>query len=304
MVRVCALVLAAAIVILAVLPFLINWIKRHRGNVRPQRPRMHTSLLAIAALFSAAALVAAVCLPPRNADPAHEPTPSPVLSPITLPAASAIGPGTGIYVNYPDGSGGMGCTAGFLVRTSTGQTGVLTAGHCNRPGEASKVAMNLAGILPYATLGTFRQTVSEGVRTEQHDIGLILLDGDNVPQTSAIAASLPVSGVTTELQFGQQLCKFGMSTGEAECGQILDITESKVTFLATGQCGDSGGPVYLVQSDGTASAVGIDIRGLNPHHDPDAGCSAPAKFSVAELVRPWLDKWKLTAVITPPAGSR
>jgi hypothetical protein len=58
-----------------------------------------------------------------------------------------------------------------------------------------------------------------------------------------------------------------------------------------------------MQSDGTASAVGIDIRGFNPGR-PETGCSAPAKFSVAELVQPWLDKWNLTAVITPPVGSR
>jgi hypothetical protein len=263
---------------------------------------MRTSLLTLAALFSAAALVAAVCLP-GNSDPAREPPPSPVLSPIALPAASAIGPGAGIYVEYADGSGGMGCTAGFLVRTSTGQTGVLTAGHCNRPGQSSKVTLNLAGILPYTTFGMFGQTVSEGVRSEQHDIGLIVLDGDAVPQTSAIAATLRVSGVASELQIGQQLCKFGMSTSEAICGQIFDVTDSKVVFSAPGQCGDSGGPVYLMQSDGTASAVGIDIRGFNPGR-PETGCSAPAKFSVAELVQPWLDKWNLTAVITPPVGSR
>jgi len=296
----------------AVLPFLIDRAKGHHEPkegmfagtdlryVPPQRPRMHTSLLTIAALFSAAALVAAVCLLPKNADQAQEPAPSPVLSPIDLPPVSAAGPGAGIYVDYADGSGGMGCTAGFLVRTSTGQAGVLTAGHCNRPGELSKVTMNLAGILPYATLGTFSQTVSEGVRSEQHDVGLIVLDGDHVPQTSAIAASLPVSGVATDLQIGQQLCKFGMGSGGAACGQVLNVTDSKVVFLAAGQCGDSGGPVYLVQSDGTASAVGILIRGGDPR-TPDAGCSAPAEFSVAELVQPWLDKWNLTAVTTAAA---
>ena len=287
---------AIALLTVAALPFALH-------RIKPRRPRMHTSLVTLAVLFSAAALVAAVCLLPGDADPAQEPTPSPALSPIALPATSAIGPGVGIYVDYADGSGGMGCTAGFLVRTGTGRTGVLTAGHCNRPGQPSKVTMNLAGILPYATFGTFSQTVSDGVRTEQHDIGLIVLGGDNVPQTSAIAATLPVSGVTTELRIGQQLCKFGMSTSEAKCGQILDVTDSKVAFLATGQCGDSGGPVYLMRSDGTASAVGIDIRGLNPAN-PRAGCSAPAKFSVAELVQPWLDKWHLTPVTTPPVGPR
>jgi hypothetical protein len=268
-----------------------------------QLPKMRTAGLVIAALLSAAAFVAAIWLPTKDADPAQELTPQPALSPITLPSANSIGPGAGIYVDYPDGSGGMGCTAGFLVRTDKGLPGLLTAGHCNRPHELSKVTMNLSGILPYTTLGTFTRTVNEGSRNEQHDIGLIALDGDVVPETSAIAASLPVSGVTTDLRIGQQLCKYGMSSGKEECGQVLDVSDSKVVFAATGQCGDSGGPVYLVQSDGTASAVGIDIRGGNPLH-PKAGCSIPAKFSVAELVQPWLQKWNLTAVTNQGAGPR
>jgi V8-like Glu-specific endopeptidase len=300
---------AVMLAVAAALGFLPNRTKRQReptpgafaGTVAPpQRARMHTSLLTIAALCSTAAVVAAICLVPEAAKPAQPSTPPPVLAPIDLPAASAVGPGAGIYVDYADGSGGMGCTAGFLVHTSTGQAGVLTAGHCNRPGELSKVTMNLGGVLPYATLGTFTQTINEGVHDEQHDIGLITLDGDNVPQSPAIAASLPVSGVATKLQVGQQLCKFGMGSGVDACGQIVEITGSKVVFLASGQCGDSGGPVYLYETDGTVSAVGILIRG-GDRYTPKAGCSARAKFSVAELVRPWLDKWRLTAVTAGPA---
>jgi hypothetical protein len=254
-----------------------------------------------AALVSAVAFVAAIWLPPRDSEQAQETMPQPELSPIALPPASALEPGAGIYIDYPDGSGGMGCTAGFLVHTSTGQHGLLTAGHCNKTRKPSKVTMNLAGILPYATLGTFNRTVMEGPRDDQHDIGLIVLDGEDVPQTSSIAASLPVSGVTNDLRIGQQLCKYGMSTGQEECGQVLDITDSKVVFAAAGQCGDSGGPVYAVQNDGTASAVGIDIRGGNPLN-PQAGCSAPARFSVAELVQPWLRKWNLSVVTNERAG--
>lgn len=298
---------AVVLAVLAVLGFLPSRGERRRKpkmsafavtGVAPQRAKIHTSLLILAAICSIVALVAAVCLFPQAATPAQQPTPPPTLAPIDLPAASAVGPGAGIYVNYADGSGGMGCTAGFLVHTSTGQAGVLTAGHCNRPGELSKVTMNLGGVLPYATLGTFTQTINEGVHDEQHDIGLITLDGDNVPQSPAIAASLPVSGVVAKLQVGQQLCKFGMGSGVDACGQIVQITGSKVVFLASGQCGDSGGPVYLYETDGTVSAVGILIRG-GDRYAPKTGCAAPAKFSVAELVRPWLDTWHLSAVTAP-----
>lgn len=306
--RTVALPLSAVVLaVLAVLGFLPSRDQRRRkpktrtlADVLPRRAKLHTTLLILAAVCSTAALVAAVCLYPRAASPAQQPPapPPPTLAPIDLPAASAIGPGAGIYVQYGDGSGGMGCTAGFLVHTSDGQGEILTAGHCNRPGGPSKVTMNLGGVLPYTALGTFTQTISEGVHGEQHDIGLITLDGDNVPQSSAVAASLPVTGVATNLQVGQQLCKFGMGSGADACGQIVEITDSKVVFLASGQCGDSGGPVYLYERDGTVSAVGILIRGGDPY-TPKAGCAARAKFSVAELVRPWLDKWNLTAITAP-----
>ena len=242
--------------------------------------------LSVAALFSAAAFVAAIWLPAAK---------KPTQPPIPLPGTSAIGPGTGIAVTYTDGTGGMGCTAGFLVRTNGGQSGVLTAGHCNKVGEASKTSVNFPGNGSYVTVGTFTQTVSEGLRGEAHDIGLILLDSDKVPRTAAVAASLPVTGVTSQLVLGQELCKFGMKTGRPECGQVTDITDSKVAFLAASECGDSGGPVYLARSDGTATAVGIHIRGGRTD-DPNAGCSTRANFSVAELVQPWLDAWNLTLV--------
>lgn len=240
------------------------------------------------ALFSALSFVAALFMPVP-----HKPPRMPAQPEVELPEAAAIGPGTAIAITYADGTGGMACTAGFLVRDNAGRTGVLTAGHCNKTGEASPVSMN-AGSVPYLTVGTFSRGVSEGVSAEDHDIGLIWLDSDEIPRTPAITASMPVSGVADRLQVGQQLCKYGMKTGRVECGQITDVTDSKVVFLATSQCGDSGGPVYLLRADG-AVAVGIHIR-AGRANDPNPGCSTVATFSVAELVRPWLDNWGLSVV--------
>jgi V8-like Glu-specific endopeptidase len=247
--------------------------------------RSYSWRLSVFALFSAAAFVAAVFLPGP-----HKAPPQPLIG---LPAAKAIGPGTAIAVAFADGSGGMACTAGFLVHNAKGQTGVLTAGHCNKPGEGSKVSMNF-GSDDYLTVGTFNQTIIEGTRGEAHDIGLIMLESDKIPRTPAITGSMPVAGVADEVRVGQQLCKFGMKTGRMECGQVTDVTDSKVVFLAASECGDSGGPVYLIHDNG-AVAVGIHIR-AGRQNDPNPGCSTRATFSVAELVRPWLTQWNLTAV--------
>ncbi|HEY0226791.1 MAG TPA: endopeptidase, partial [Mycobacterium sp.] len=174
MVRVCALVFsngglhlaglrplllllgAMASVTVAVMSLVLNRIKQSGqpkrassgvgGDDKPPRPpRLRGVAVTIAALISAGTFVVAIWLPPKDSGPLQDLTPQPVLSPLALPAASAIGPGAGIYVEYASGSSGMGCTAGFLVRTSTGQRGFLTAGHCNRHGNPSKVTMILAG---------------------------------------------------------------------------------------------------------------------------------------------------------------
>lgn len=286
LVRTIALAAGASLcLVVAAWPVLASW--RHTRD-----RRFHSWRLSFFALLSAASFVCAMFLPgPRT--PILRASEPPIRIPFPLPAAATVGPGTAIAVSYADGTGGMACTAGFLVHTNTGQRALLTAGHCNKPGETSKVSINSAAE-SYVTVGTFTQTVSEGTRGEDHDIGLITLEADKVPQTAAITASMPVSGVADELQLGQQLCKFGMKTGRVECGQITDVTDSKVVFLAASQCGDSGGPVYLIRRDG-AAAVGIHIRG-GRQNDPNPGCSTPATFSVAELVRPWLEQWGLSVV--------
>ena len=227
--------------------------------------------------------------------------PPPLLSPIDLPASSAVSPGVGIYVQYADGSGGMGCTAGFLVRTSTGQPGVLTAGHCNRPGEPSKVTMNLAGILPYTTLGTFSRTVSEGVQNEQHDIGLIVLNGDNVPQIRPSGPPCRSPASPPNCRPARNSANSGWVPAKPYADRSRKSPIARSCSWRPGQCGDSGGPVYLNDSDGTVRAVGILIRGGDPY-TPKLKCSAPAKFSVAELIRPWLDKWRLTPVTAATAS--
>jgi hypothetical protein len=91
----------------------------------------------------------------------------------------------------------------------------------------------------------------------------------------------------THLAEGQQLCHYGLITGPQhggpECGPITDVGPAKVKFLADVEKGDSGGPVYYRNADGTATPVGITIRAA----DADDG-------TVAELIGPWLEHWNLS----------
>lgn len=302
--RTVALPLSALVLaVLAVLGFLPSRDQRRRTPKSrfsdvPQRAKLHTTLLILAAVCSIAALVAAVCLYPRAATPARQsphrrrpwrrsicPRPAPSAR---VPAFTSSMPTGPVEWVAPQGFG--------AYQRRTGRDSHRRSLQSPRSAEQGDDEPGRGPSLHHP--GHVHRDDQRGVHDEQHDIGLITLDGDNVPQSAAVAASLPVTGVATNLQVGQQLCKFGMGSGADACGQIVEITASKVVFLASGQCGDSGGPVYHYERDGTVSAVGILIRGGDPY-TPKAGCAARAKFSVAELVRPWLDKWRLTAITAP-----
>jgi hypothetical protein len=253
------------------------------------------------AVLSAAGLVDALW---RPADRSFTPLPLP------LPAASAIGPGIGITVEYTDGTGSERCTAGFLVRTRAGRPALLTAGHCNGPGGAGRVVTTDAGTGSTETVGAVADSVFQGNAWDDGDIALIALDNHaSIPLTSDIVGGPAVSGVRSTVAVDDQLCKVGIGTGKRECGPVVLVRGNKVAFAAPTACGDSGGPVYALQPDGSAAAVGVLVAGTNA--EPAApGCAGAAKFSVAELIEPWLDKWQLSAVTTvaaptsAPAGPR
>jgi hypothetical protein len=62
---------------------------------------------------------------------------------------------------------------------------------------------------------------------------------------------------------------------------------TKVRFLAHVEKGDSGGPVYYRNADGTATPLGITIR-----------AGAVDRGTVAELIGPWLKRSRLNVDIS------
>lgn len=203
-----------------------------------------------------------------------------------LPAADEVAPGIGIVPVNASGGGEGACSVGFLVHTSAGKPGFLTAGHCDHGATASY--KNAVGT--YESIGAFSQSVDVEDGIDDSDIGLVEFTSA-APTDSAIYGFRPVTGVasTTRLAIGDQLCKFGVATGR-QCGKVTYVTPTKVFFEAKTDVGDSGGPVYYRNADGTATAVGITIR------TDDAGSVAEA-----ELIEPWLAKWNLTLDKAPMA---
>ncbi|MEO6793833.1 MAG: hypothetical protein ABI253_09605, partial [Mycobacterium sp.] len=223
----------------------------------------------------------------------------PVRQLIPLPTAQAIGPGIGINVTPADKSEAISCTAGFLVRTKEGRLGLLSAGHCNKPGGPGQVAIHHGGLYKYPTIGTFTESVYDGNDWHDFDIGLITLDEPGkIPLSSEIDGH-PVTGLAERIEIGDTLCHFGIRSGEPMCGPVVTSEENKVRFTTTGTCGDSGGPTYRVRPDGTAEAVGIFIAVSNGDYS-EPTCDGDHEYSVAQLITPWLQAWELTLVTTQP----
>ena len=218
---------------------------------------------------------------------------------IPMPAADVIGPGIGIDITRPDGTSGISCTAGFLVRTADGRPGLLSAGHCNEPGTEGTVTIHHGGLYVYPKVGRFAESVYDGNAWTDYDIGLITLehkDIDGIPLTSDVDGH-PLVGLAEHVEVGDTLCHFGIRSDAAICGPVAYVEANKVRFAATGRCGDSGGPVYRLRPDGAAEAVGIYIEVSNGDYS-EPKCDEVHEYSIAQMVQPWLRAWDLTLVTT------
>lgn len=216
----------------------------------------------------AAAAVAAVTLAaPAAAAPI---TPNP-----------AITPGAGVAIYDSSKALAAGCTLGFLATGADGSHYAFTAGHCAHDGN---VLMPYQEQGNYQRIGKFAESVEE---SSWPDIAAIRLDGA-LPLDNRVLSRRPVTGVTSSLSDTDTLCFYGMSSGR-HCGQafVTSMDADSVSFDATAIPGDSGAPVYRIEKDGSATAVGILKGG-----DDQLGASAT-------LIQPFLKKWDLTLDTTP-----
>ncbi|MDG4833252.1 cellulose binding domain-containing protein [Solwaraspora sp. WMMD1047] len=177
-----------------------------------------------------------------------------------------------------DGGSGIGfttpgCTAGFGVRNlSTGAGYVLTAEHCGAVGSPWHVGWN-------STTNSGTLVGYAVASNDDHDTMLIgtSAPGDHIyvgGQHDEVRAQ--VVG-WTEVYPGQLLCQSGYTSAGVLGGPICNLrvdyhyTDFEDLVEATqldgdesARGGDSGGPVYAVNADGTVLAAGTTTRSLGP----------------------------------------
>jgi len=146
------------------------------------------------------------------------------------------------------------CTLGYIDAV---QRIAFSAGHCRGSGRVTDRNGRFIGTVTASRDNTPDGTV---VRTDQviSDYQTIALADDVAINNVLPSGRQLVTDPTVVLAFGQQVCHFGVITGES-CGTIEGVNNGWFTMAngVVSQKGDSGGPVYTHLADGTAVIIGL-----------------------------------------------
>lgn len=147
------------------------------------------------------------------------------------------------------------CTLGFVDPVARA---AFTAGHCRGDGPVTDKAGNVIG-----AMALFDDNTPDGATvTGDHQIAdwgaITLADGVNIVPVLPGGRALVIDEAHAVNQPGQQVCHFGVVTGES-CGTVAAVNNGWFTMGngVVSQKGDSGGPVYTVTPDGRAAIVGL-----------------------------------------------
>lgn len=170
------------------------------------------------------------------------------------------------------------CTAGFAAQGDDGGYYLLTSGHCDSHDGSQWTD------LFETPLGRITASEYDG---EGRDAAIIRLDPEAGRPNGRIAGRYPVDNALTadQIHVGMTICKVGAQTGET-CGPVTAVIGNVVETQVFSTVGDSGSPGFVVNPDGSASAVGILTGGPE---DDDSNTDFV-------LVDPILRQWGLRLV--------
>ncbi|WP_254910250.1 cellulose binding domain-containing protein [Micromonospora sp. NBS 11-29] len=177
-----------------------------------------------------------------------------------------------------DGGAGIGfttpgCTAGFGVRNATTNAGyVLTAEHCGAIGSPWHVGWN-------TTTGTGTLVGYAVDSNDDHDTmiistsspgGHIYVGGQHDEVRAQVVGWTQVfpgqllcqSGYTSAGELGGPVCNLRVDYHYDDIEDLVEATQLDGDEAARG--GDSGGPVYAVNANGTVLAAGTTTRSAGP----------------------------------------
>lgn len=174
---------------------------------------------------------------------------------LTMSPAAGANPAVTVHPGMEIRQGGTLCTLGFVDPVARV---AFTAGHCRGQGPVTDRFGNVVGAMALsddntpdgATVTGDHQLADWGAITLHPDVAVntVLPGGRALVMDQALPAQEP----------GQPVCHFGVVTGES-CGTVAAVNNGWFTMKdgVVSQKGDSGGPVYVLNPDGSAVIVGL-----------------------------------------------
>lgn len=180
-------------------------------------------------------------------------------------------------------SAGSACSFGWLVHSTTEAADrkyMLTAGHCGTKGDLVYTRDQRGND---TLVGEFVESTGDLLR-DGSDYALIDVTD------SARQAELPFEEPRFEGWVDQawvqannpQICRVGFRTG-VSCGSYLEMKNNTIFYEGISDHGDSGGPVWAVDSNGDRWAVGVTSYGF----------AEDATMAGAAAIEPWMDRYSL-----------
>ncbi|AEV75280.1 hypothetical protein MycrhN_4799 [Mycolicibacterium rhodesiae NBB3] len=163
-------------------------------------------------------------------------------------------PGVVVFPGMEVIQGTNACTVGFVDPAARV---AYTAGHCRGDGTVQDQGRRSIG-----HQASFRDNTPDGATIDTNhqitDWEVITLAADVAVNNILPRGLALVSDPTVVPAPGLPVCHFGVVTGES-CGNIQAVYNGWFTMAngVVSQKGDSGGPVYVVTSDGRAAMVGM-----------------------------------------------
>lgn len=147
------------------------------------------------------------------------------------------------------------CTAGYInPETRT----LYIAGHCGKNGE---VVYNSKG----QKLGTLKSHYPDGSAVSRHDIGTVALGEWVIDQGNTFSGDNHV--LATDIAPHDTLCSYSTRQAQVLCGEVIDVDDTVIVTerRAGGMPGDSGGPSWILNPDGSPKGfAGIYIGFWEP----------------------------------------
>lgn len=156
---------------------------------------------------------------------------------------------------------GAGCTSGFGVDTPDGQA-ILTAGHCGEPGDSFTDGDGESVGEVGGDNNNFDVLV---IPTDSVDNQIYVGGGDSTEQRTVTSGGEPFigevlcqSGNTSANEVGGPVCNMEVQFQHTDSQELWEADQLDGDTAA--RPGDSGGPVYIDNGDGTVTARGTTTR--------------------------------------------